>query len=153
MQNLLGNEWRKSQRLKRGGGLPLVHLDSLEAEERYRIEPTDVASADKLFERRWALTLLEATLHRLEQEQTGQARERFPALRPFLIGEFVDQSYASLAQRYGVSDNTVKSWVHRLRTSYRDILRETVAQTVADPGEVQDELRFLARVLSATIGN
>jgi RNA polymerase sigma-70 factor (ECF subfamily) len=150
LQNFLGNEWQKAGRLKRGGGRTFVALDGLEAEERYRVEPVDVASADKLFERRWALTLLETVLQRLESEQPGpEARDRFAALRQVLVGEPSDEGYAALARRFAVRENTVKSWVHRLRARYRELLRETVAQTVGGPEEVQDELRFLARVLSS----
>ena len=149
LQHFLANEWQKAGRIKRGGQCLFVELDSLEAEERYRIEPADVASADRLFERRWALTLLESVLQRLEREQSGhEARERFAALRPVLVGEPTDQGYAALAERFGVSENSVKSWVYRLRARYRELLRETVAQTVADTEEVEDELRFLARVLA-----
>jgi DNA-directed RNA polymerase specialized sigma24 family protein len=149
LQNFLGNEWQKAGRLKRGGGSVLVALDGLEAEERYQVEPVDVASADKLFERRWALTLLETVLQRLESEQSGpETRERFAALRQVLVGEPSDEGYAALARRFAATENTVKSWVHRLRVRYRELLREAVAQTVAGPDEVQDELRFLARVLS-----
>jgi DNA-directed RNA polymerase specialized sigma24 family protein len=149
LQNFLGNEWQKAGRLKRGGGSVFVALDGLEAEERYQVEPVDVASADKLFERRWALTLLETVLQRLESEQSGpEARERFAVLRQVLVGEPSDEGYAALARRFAATENTVKSWVHRLRVRYRELLREAVAQTVAGPDEVQDELRFLARVLS-----
>src|SRR5262245_1853104 len=149
VQNFLANEWQKAGRLKRGGGRLFVALDGLEAEERYRIEPADVASADKLFDRRWALTLLETVLQRLAAEQSGpEAVERFVVLRPVLAGEPSEESYAAFAQRFGVSENTVKSWVHRLRVRYRELLREAVAQTVAGTEQVQDELRFLARVLS-----
>ncbi len=149
LQNFLANEWQKSGRLKRGGGRAFVALDGLEAEERYRVEPVDVASADRLFGRRWALTLLEGVLHRLESEQSApEAAERFAALRPVLVGEPSGEGYEALAARFGVAENTVKSWVHRLRVRYRELLREAVAQTVAGPEEVEDELRFLARVLS-----
>jgi RNA polymerase sigma-70 factor (ECF subfamily) len=149
VQNFLANEWQKAGRLKRGAGKVFVPLDGLEAEERYRIEPADMVSADKLFERRWALTLLETVLQRLESEQSGpEAPERFAALRPVLVGEPSHEGYASLARRFAVTENTVKSWVHRLRARYRELLREEVAHTVASPEEVEDELRFLARVLS-----
>ena len=153
LQNFLANEWQKAGRLKRGGGRIFVPLDGLEAEERYRIEPADVASPDKLFERRWALTLLEAVLKRLEAEQSGEpdTGERFAALRPVLVGEPSDEGYTALAQRFGVTENTLKSWVHRLRVRYRELLREEVAQTVASPEEVPDELRFLSRVLSSDV--
>lgn len=149
LQNFLGNEWQKAGRLKRGGGSVFVPLDGLEAEERYRIEPPELASADKLFERRWALTLLETVLRRLEEEESApETRDRFAALRPVLVGEPSDEGYAALARRFGVAENTVKSWAHRLRGRYRELLREAVAETVVHPEEVQDELRFLARVLS-----
>lgn len=149
LKNFLANEWQKSGRLKRGAGKVFVALDGLEAEERYQVEPAELASADKLFERRWALTLLEAVLQRLAAEQDGpDAAEQFSALRPVLVGEPSDEGYAALARRFSVAENTVKSWVHRLRVRYRELLREAVAQTVNGPEEVQDELRFLARVLA-----
>ncbi|MHC1766451.1 MAG: RNA polymerase sigma factor [Verrucomicrobiia bacterium] len=148
LKNFLANEWQKSGRLKRGARQALVALDGLEAEERYRIEPVESASADKLFERRWALTLLEKVLRQLKAEQAGSdAGERFAALRPVLLGEPTEEGYAALAARFAVAESTVKSWVHRLRGRYRDLLRQAVAETVADPAEVPDELRFLARVL------
>lgn len=149
LKNFLSNEWQKRTRLKRGAGKGLVALDGLEAEERYQVEPAELASADKLFERRWALTLLEAVLRRLEAEQSGpNAVEQFFALREVLVGEPSAEGYAALARRFRVAENTVKSWVHRLRGRYRELLREEVAQTVNGPEEVQDELRFLARVLA-----
>lgn len=149
LKNFLANEWQKSGRLKRGAGKVFVALDALEAEERYKVEPAEFASPDKLFERRWALTLLESVLQRLETENTEpNVSEQFLALRGVLVGEPSEEGYAVLAFRFGVSENTVKSWVHRLRRRYRELLREAVAQTVQGPEEVQDELRFLARVLS-----
>lgn len=150
LRNFLANEWQKSGRLKRGAGKVFVALDGLEAEERYKVEPADLASADKLFERRWALTLLEAVLRRLELEQAGpEAADRFSALREVLVGEPSDEGYAALARRFGVAENTVKSWVHRLRGRYRELVREAVAETVHGPDEVQDEMHFLARVLAS----
>jgi DNA-directed RNA polymerase specialized sigma24 family protein len=149
LKNFLANEWQKAGRLKRGGGKVFVALDGLEAEERYKVEPADVASADTLFERRWALTLLEAVLQRLEAEQEGPtAVEQFSALRGVLVGEPSEEGYAALSRRFGVAENTVKSWAYRLRARYRALLREAVAQTVDGPDEVQEELRFLARVLA-----
>jgi len=150
MQNFLANEWQKSNRIKRGAGLELVPLDALEAEGRYKVEPADLARADKLFERRWALTLLDRVLARLqaEQEELGTI-ERFEALQGALLGEPSGEGYAALAPRFGVTESTVKSWVHRLRQRYRELLREEVAQTVSGPDEVQDELRHLFRVLAS----
>jgi len=150
IQNFLGNEWQRMRRLKRGGGHQTIPLDALEAEERYRIEPKDVSTADKLFERRWALTLLEGVLARLEAEMAGtDAGERFDALRPVLLGDPGEKRYAALAQDFSVSESTIKSWVHRLRQRYRELLREAVEQTVSKREEIDDELRHLARILAA----
>lgn len=150
LQNFLANEWQKANRLKRGAGTVTIALDALDAEERYRVEPADVASADKLFDRRWALTLLDRVLARLQTEQAAAGfADRFEALRPALLGEPNDEGYIALARRFGVTESTVKSWVHRLRGRYRELLREEVAQTVGAPEETQDELRHLMRVLSA----
>ena len=124
-------------------------LDALDAEERYRLEPIDSASADRLFDRRWALTLLERVLARLEAETTGTGvGERFAALRDVLLGEPSAEGYAALAQRSGVSESAVKSWAHRLRRRYRELLCEEVAQTVSNQEELEDELRHLFRVLA-----
>ncbi|MBI4323717.1 MAG: sigma-70 family RNA polymerase sigma factor [Chloroflexi bacterium] len=150
LQNFLANERQKAKRLQRGAGCDLIALDALEAVERYLVEPADVASADKLFERRWALTLLDHVLGQLQAEQmTAGAGERFKALRGVLLGEPTQEGYAALARRFGVTESTAKSWVHRLRRRYRELLREEVAQTVGSAGEVEDELRHLFRVLAS----
>jgi RNA polymerase sigma-70 factor (ECF subfamily) len=150
LQNFLANEWQKQQRLKRGAGHQTIPLDALAAENRYQLEPADLASPDKLFERRWALTLLETVVERLEAEENqAGAAARFEALREVLLGEPTVEGYAALAERFGVTESTVKSWVHRLRRRYRERLREEVAHTVGSPAEVQDELRHLMRVLTA----
>ena len=149
LENFLANEWQKARRIKRGGGREIVALAALDAEERYRLEPSDAASADKLFERRWALTLIERVLARLEAEMTSSGDGiRFDALRGVLLGEPSTESYAALAQQSGVSESTVKSWVRRLHHRYRELLREEVPQTVNSREEVEDELRYLFRVLA-----
>jgi RNA polymerase sigma-70 factor (ECF subfamily) len=150
LQNFLANEWQKVNRVKRGGGGEIVALVGLEAEERYQIEPVDLASADRLFERRWALTLLDRVLERLRTEQIQAGLEtRFEVLRGTLVGEPVESGYRLLAQRFGVTESTVQSWVHRLRARYRELLQDEVAQTVASAEEIQDELRHLAQVLNS----
>jgi RNA polymerase sigma-70 factor (ECF subfamily) len=149
LQNFLSNEWQKGQRLKRGGGRDVIHLDAMAAEERYQFEPTDDASADKLFERRWALTVLNHVLERLQAEQTAAGTApRFEIMRGVLLDEPHQDGYAALAQRFGVTESTVKSWVYRLRQRYRELLYEEVAQTVGSREEVADELRHLFRVVS-----
>jgi RNA polymerase sigma factor (sigma-70 family) len=149
LQNFLANEWQKANRLKRGGGESPVSLDAAVAEQRYALEPADLASPDKLFDRRWAMTVLESVLARLEAEQKeAGATERFKALRTVLLGEPSQDGYATLAARFGVSESTVKSWVHRLRGRYRELLQEEVAQTVESREDVQAELRHLMQALS-----
>jgi RNA polymerase sigma-70 factor (ECF subfamily) len=150
LQNFLANDWQKGQRLKRGGGRGTIALDALDAEERYRLEPAEVASPDKLFERRWALTILERILDRLaKEEEAAGAGARFQTLREVLLGEPSSEGYASLARRFNVTESTVKSWVHRLRRRYRELLRKEVAETVNSPEEVQEELHYLMGVLSS----
>jgi RNA polymerase sigma-70 factor (ECF subfamily) len=148
LQNFLGNEWQKANRLKRGGGHSFISLDAATAEQRYALEPADLASPDKLFDRRWAMMVLEKVLARVEAEQTKtNARAQFEALRSTLLGEPSEATYQELATRFEVTESTVKSWVHRLRRRYRELLREEVARTVASPGDVQDELRHVLRAL------
>jgi RNA polymerase sigma-70 factor (ECF subfamily) len=148
LQNFLGNEWQKANRLKRGGGHAVISLDAATAEQRYALEPAELASPDKLFDRRWAMTILESVLDRLQHEEAeANAGERFEVLRSTLLGEPSEERYRELATRFGVAESTVKSWVHRLRLRYRELLREEISRTVAAPGEVQEELRHVLRAL------
>jgi len=149
MNHFLSDEWDKARAQKRGGGLAPVPLQFDTAETRYGHEPADRATPEQNFERRWALTLLEAVLRRLsaEYEQDGRV-ELFAALHPCLVGDRTAQPYAGLAANLGVSEGTVKSAVHRLRQRYRQLLRDEIAQTVAGPGEVDEELQHLFAVLA-----
>ncbi len=119
------------------------------AETRYSHEPADNVTPEHSYERRWALTLLDEVLRRLrsEYEQDGRG-ELFAALHPCLVGDRSSQPYAELAVKLGISEGTVKSAVHRLRQRYRQLLRDEIAQTVAEPGEVDEELRHLFAVLA-----
>jgi RNA polymerase sigma-70 factor (ECF subfamily) len=149
LQNFSANEWQKANRLKRGSGHSFISLDQQGSEARYSLEPTDVASPDFLFDRRWAMTVLQVVLGKLEAEQAASGSgERFKELQPVLVGEPNNEGYAAMAERFGVSESTVKSWARRLRLRYRELLRAEVAQTVADSSEVDTELRYLLRVLS-----
>lgn len=149
MNHFLADEWDKARAQKRGGGVPLVPLQLDTAETRYGLEPADNVTPERSFELRWALTLLEEVLKRLqaEYEQEGKA-DLFAALNPCLVGERTSQPYAELAKKLGVNESTVKSAVHRLRQRYRQLLRDEIAQTVATPDEVDEELRHLFAVLA-----
>ena len=148
LKHFLANEWNRAQCRKRGGGRDLVPLDAATAEERYAMEPRDVATPEVLYERRWAMTLLAQTQERLRAEAAaGGERERFDLLEPTLVGERTDLGYAALAQRFGVTETAVKSMVLRLRRRFRALLREEVAQTVGQAADVDQELRQLFEIL------
>ena len=149
MNHFLADEWDKARAQKRGGGIAPVPLQFDAAETRYSHEPADPVTPEQNYERRWALTLLDEVLRRLrtEYEQEGRG-ELFAALHPCLVGDRSSQPYAELAVKLGISEGTVKSTVHRLRQRYRQLLRDEIAQTVAEPGEVDEELRHLFAVLS-----
>ncbi len=149
MNHFLADEWDKARAQKRGGGVPPVPLQFDTAETRYGHEPVDKTSPEQNYERRWALTLLDRVLQRLrsEYEQEGKA-ELFTELHPCLVGDRTAQPYAELAVKLGVNEGTVKSAVHRLRQRYRQLLRDEIAQTVANPGEVNEELHHLFAALA-----
>lgn len=148
LERFLRDEWEKAHRLKRGGGVRIVSLSGPEAEERYRLEPADLSTPERVFERRWALTLLQEALASLERECAAGGRAAlFEAVRPLLAGEPPGAPYAELAARLGMQEGALKTAVHRLRKRYGMLLREQVAQTVAGDDEVDEELRDLFRYL------
>ncbi|MEW6161643.1 MAG: sigma factor [Verrucomicrobiota bacterium] len=147
-KNFLLDQWDKARAEKRGGG-KVFSLDEQSAEARYRFEPTDPASADKLYERRWAMTLLDQTLQRLEQEYIAARKENlFRQLEPILIGEKKSQTYADVGTQLRMTEGAVKIAAHRLQRRYRNLLREEIARTVQDPAEIDDELRHLFSALA-----
>lgn len=144
MKNFLANEWDRARAQKRGGGAPLLSLDAEAAEELYGLEAVDQLTADKIYERRWAQALLDRSLSRLRGEAvTSMPAGRWEAFEPFLTDEPDAPSYADTAARLALTPQAVKSAIHRLRGRFRDICREEIAQTVADPTEVDEEIRQL----------
>ncbi len=149
LTHFLADEWDKTRRLKRGGGREIVSFDAASAEERYRFEPIDQLDAAKLYERRWITTLFDKVLARLEEEfRDGGKGELFDSLKSSLLSEGTGLSYAELGAQLGLKEDAVKQAVHRMRRRYRELFREEIAQTVAGPGEVEDELKHLFAVLS-----
>jgi len=134
---------------KRGGGQPVLSFDAQTADERFRLEPVDDLSPDKLFERQWALALLDRVLARLEQEfgAAGKA-DLFQKLRVFLVAGRGEVSYAEVAPELGMTGEAVKKAVHRMRRRYHELFREEIVQTIADPAEVEDEMRYLCAVMA-----
>jgi RNA polymerase sigma factor (sigma-70 family) len=149
MTHFLADEWDKARAQKRGGGMATLPLQLDTAETRYGQEPQDQVTPEQHFERKWAMTLLEQVLQRLKKEYENEGKgELFGALHPALVGERTAQPYAELATASGLSESAVKSAVHRLRTRYRQLLRDEIAGTVAAPGDVEEELRHLVAVLA-----
>jgi DNA-directed RNA polymerase specialized sigma24 family protein len=138
----------RASRLKRGGGEPAFSLDAVEAEERYRYEPADELSPDKLFDRRWALALIERTLAKLEAEfAAGGKQASFLELRRFLPGGDADSTHAEVAARLGATEGAVKVAVHRLRQRFGQLFREEISQTVVSPVQVDEEIQHLLAAL------
>jgi len=149
IKHFLAHEWEKGRALKRGGGQVLISLDGPAGETRYALEPPDNVTADKIFERRWALTLLEQVLARLQEDYAASGkRQLFQELKPTLTGEKCAGSYVEIGSRLGLNEGAVKVAVHRLRQRYGELLREEIAHTVASPEEVEEELRHLLSALS-----
>jgi RNA polymerase sigma-70 factor (ECF subfamily) len=153
LQNFLNDAASKKHAHKRGGDLQFVSWDDWMAEAPSQLTVSAQAleswPAERLFDVRWAATVVEHALRRLREECESQGRLRaFEALRPCLGAEREDVSYPTLSQTLGVSEAAVKRLVHRLRQRYRSLLRDEVAETVADPAEVDDEIRHLCSVLA-----
>lgn len=148
INHYMSDEWDRAQAQKRGHG-QVVSLDVDAAETRMQREPADTLTPEKLFERQWATTMLETVVERLreEYEAAGKA-ELFMALRFSILGERNDVPYTDLAATLGLREEALRVTVHRLRQRYRQLLRAEIAQTVATPAEVDDEIRQLFRALA-----
>jgi RNA polymerase sigma-70 factor (ECF subfamily) len=149
MSRFLADEWDKARAQKRGGGVIHVPLQLDTAEGRYGCEPADDCTPEQCYERRWALTLLDAVLQRLrsEYERAGRA-ELFAGLNASLVGGRESQPYAELAAKLDMSESAVNVAVHRLRKRFRKLLRAEIAQTMAATDDVDEELRHLLAVLA-----
>jgi RNA polymerase sigma-70 factor (ECF subfamily) len=148
--HFLSKERDKANAQKRGGGRTLVPLDFQSGEEQYRFEPADNETPEAIFERRWALTLLQQTLKRLRDEFCAAGKEKlFDCLKETLTGEELPRPYAQVADELGISEPAIKVAVHRLRRRYQELLRDEIAQTVARPEDVDEELRSLFAAVRA----
>ncbi|HEV7406387.1 MAG TPA: ECF-type sigma factor [Chthoniobacteraceae bacterium] len=148
MKHFLANEWDRARAQKRGGGLALISIDDAEAEGRYAHEAAEQSTAEQLFDRRWALTLLDQVLARLEAEMAAAGkRATFDALKFSLTGGQA-AAYEEIAHRLGTTEGALKVAIHRLRDRYRTLLREEIADTVGSAADVDEELRHLFSALS-----
>ncbi|HZL89378.1 MAG TPA: sigma-70 family RNA polymerase sigma factor [Pirellulaceae bacterium] len=148
LNHFLANEWRREQAQKRGGGQKILSLDFADGEGRLSLEPASQLTPEKIYERRWALTLITQALARLREEYTaGGKLPLLEKLQPFLGGQGDAAPYKETAAELGLSEGAVKVAVHRLRRRCRDFLRAEIAQTVSRPEEVEEELRDLLAAL------
>jgi RNA polymerase sigma-70 factor (ECF subfamily) len=144
LQHFLSNQRDRHQRLKRGGKIPHLSLDFHEAESRYQREPGHVETAERLFQRRWALTLLARVLTDLEREVNSENKgPLFERLKPTLMGADDTASYAQIGTELAMSAAAVKVAAHQLRKRFRALLQEGIGQTLADPGGLQEEINEL----------
>jgi RNA polymerase sigma-70 factor (ECF subfamily) len=144
LRHYLCDEWDRQHAKKRGGFTSIISIDQELAESRFTAEPAHEIQPDVLFDRQWALTLLERTLSRLREEYVTSGRARlFELLQNCLTGDEAALSYAALAARLKLTEAAVKMAVHRLRARYREILKAEIAETVSSPEEVEEEMRHL----------
>jgi RNA polymerase sigma factor (sigma-70 family) len=148
LQNFLSHEWRRACAEKRGGGRALLAWDELSPETCYQPATASELTPDKVFDQRWALTLFQQALTRLREEFAAAGKgEQFEHLKDYLSAEPGEGAYAEVATRLGISSNAVAVAVHRLRQRYGQIVRDEIAHTVASPAEVEEELRYLIRLM------
>jgi len=144
LKHFLANEWDKSQRQKRGGGAAPLSLDWQTADTQFQIAATKEPSPDKAFDREWAVTLLARVIGRLQAEcETDGRGKQFAELKIFLTAGKGALSHAEAAQKLGMEETAVRVTVHRLRKRYRQLLRDEIAQTLADAADVDEEMRAL----------
>ncbi len=142
------DEQRRAMAIKRGKGQRLIPLDGLRADERIEMEPADPLTAEMIYERRWASTVLEHVLSRLKDEYHAAGNAAlFDSLKELLPDEPGAPSQAEIAARLRITENAVRQAFYRFRQRYQSLLREEIAHTVATPGDIEDELRHLIAVL------
>ena len=147
LKHFLSNDHARKQTLKRGGGMIFLPLAD-EAEGRYRHEPVDFDTPERLFERRWALTVIDHVLAELREDWVRQDRVvEFDALKAALLGDAPPGGYAGVAERLGSTEGAVKVAAHRLRRRFQARLRHRIADTVVDPADVDDEIGYLVQAL------
>jgi RNA polymerase sigma-70 factor (ECF subfamily) len=148
LKYFVADEQRRAMAIKRGKGQRLISLEELRADERIDMEPSDPMTAEMIYERRWALTVLERVLSRLKEEYLAAHNAAlFDSLKELLPDEPGSPSQAQIAARLGMTENAVRQAFHRFRQRYQSLLREEIAHTVATPGDIEDELRHLIAVI------
>ncbi|MBT4814965.1 MAG: sigma-70 family RNA polymerase sigma factor, partial [Lentisphaerae bacterium] len=149
-RHFIANERNRARAQKRGGGKHPVSFEAQSAETMYSLEPAHDTTPERIFERGWAVTLLEQTIKRLRKEHVETDRLLlFEELKGVLTGDANATPYAEIGVRLEMTEGAVKVAAHRLRRRYRHLLRQTIADTVATPDQIDDELRHLFGVLTS----
>src|SRR5437667_2718143 len=148
LKYFLADEQRRAMAIKRGKGQRLIPLEDLRANEGIEMEPADPVTAEMIYERRWALTILEHVLSRLKDEYRAVGNAAlFDSLKQLLPDEPGSPSQADIAAQLGMTENALRQAFYRFRQRYQSLLREEIAHTVATPGDIEDELRHLIAVI------
>jgi RNA polymerase sigma-70 factor (ECF subfamily) len=149
VKRFLANEWDRANRQKRGGGVPPLSLDWQDADTRYQIHPADNLSPDKLYDRAWAVTVLERVITRLRDESGAEGKAKlYEQLKTFLMAGKSDIPCAQAAAALDMAEGAVRVAIHRLRRRYRELLREEIAQTLSDPAQADEEMQALFSALT-----
>ena len=149
LNHFLLDEADRARARKQGGGQPTISFDAADAEQRFKLEPVDAWSPDRLFERRWVLTILDQVLERLEAEFRADGHEDvFERIKPYLASGGAAPAYGAVAHELNKSEEAVKKAVQRMRQRYYKLFREVIAQTVHSREELEDEIRYLCRIMA-----
>lgn len=149
LKHFLANEWDRAQAQKRGGGAEHLSLNWQDADDRFHLDPPDPTNPERLFDREWALALLDRVIARLRDECAADGKARlFEQAKGFLTVGQDAIPYASAAKELGLEEGALRVAVHRLRKRYRELLRDEIAQTLEDPAQVAEELRSLLAALA-----
>ncbi len=149
MKHFLANEWHKSRTQRRGGGRVPISIDFATADTAYRLEPMDEMTAERAFERRWALTVLDRVLGQLRAEYIANGRgDAFDRIKETITYRDVAGRHREIAADLAMTEGAVKVAVHRMRRRYRELLMQEVSQTVSAAGEIDNEVNELFNALS-----
>ena len=149
LKHFLADQHDRARAIKRGAGKQSLSIDLETAESRYILDPTNDLSPEKVFERSWALTLLEKTMDRLEAESASMSKgELFSQLKAYLCGDVAGVPYRDVAAELNMTEGAVKVTVHRLRRRYRELLRDEIAQTVSTAEQIEEEIQDLFEALA-----
>jgi RNA polymerase sigma factor (sigma-70 family) len=146
-KNFLSKEWQKARAQKRGGGRKPLRFDFDTEDSRYGLQPTEGLTPEQLYDRRWAAILLARVMDRLRDDLASAGKsDHYEVLKPFIVGQTATNTYANLAVELGMTEAAAKMAAYRMRQQYKKLLRDEIAQTVADPCEVDDEIKSLFAV-------